>query len=174
MRAVRPWRQSAGPSHQPSCLPSLSARGCATQSERRVSCVARQDCGGLTRSWCGVLNGGAGSRASPANQRRTTRTACGYRVVAGQDRNASAVDAATTSNAAAQRAMDVPVARNSSPSQHRREGDRDRRSEKKKTHNPVISQSAWAEVRRQGLLSFAGSRSRWAGTCCDGGHHVRA
>ena len=31
-----------------------------------------------------------------------------------------------------------------------------------------------AEVRRQGLLSFAGSRSRWAGTCCDGGHHVRA
>ena len=46
--------------------------------------------------------------------------------------------------------------------------------DKKKTHNPVISQSAWAEVRRQGLLSFAGSRSRWAGTCCDGGHHVRA
>ena len=26
----------------------------------------------------------------------------------------------------------------------------------------------------RGLLSFAGSRSRWAGTCCDGGHHVRA
>ena len=76
-------------------------------------------------------------------------------MVAGQDRNASAVDAATTSNAAAQRAMDVPVARNSSPTRHRRQGHRGPKMKtKKKTHNPVISQSARAEVRRQGATEL--------------------
>ena len=47
-------------------------------------------------------------------------------------------------------------------------------ADKKKTHNPVISSPPGPRSGDRGLLSFSGSRSRWAGTCCDGGHHVRA